>query len=88
MNIQTSNLTEINETIEALDLAIAHMSAPLDVMSPGCRPYNDLTKALQTLEMMRVAYLILRRNADKPRRAHSELCCCKACGGPFTMAVS
>jgi hypothetical protein len=47
------------------------MSAPLDVMSPGCRPYNDLTKALQTLEMMRVAYLILRRNA--PKRDNTDL---------------
>ena len=78
-------LSDVNEAIEAIDLAIACISlneANMDDAHPSSESHYS-RKCRETLQMMKLAYELIRRNNVNQRYAvkapHPFKCGCKTC---------
>jgi hypothetical protein len=63
MKIQNSSAEDISDTLVAIELALEVLQQPLAVYD--CSD-AELDRSIQQFKMMRVAYLLLQRRAERP----------------------
>ncbi len=67
MQIEITNM-ETQDQVSALERAITHLEYNLRHASAHCLGLTGIEHDIQTLEMMKVAYLLIQRNAAKEQR--------------------